>query len=89
MSQCYLAYSVHSSMLSILREIKENEKLTSTFRKTYSLIRAIGEAGIITSRIVAVVSDKCQYNLKFRNQAPLRSHTTWFETNSACPWQIT
>lgn len=34
MSQYYLAHSVHSSVLSILKEMKENEKLTSTLRKT-------------------------------------------------------
>lgn len=57
MSQCYLA-SVHSFVLSILREMKENEKL-STYGKSKSLIRAVGEAGVITLRIVAIVSDKC------------------------------
>lgn len=41
-------------MLNILREMKENEKLTSTLRKISRLIKDIGETGIITLRIVAI-----------------------------------
>lgn len=53
MSQHYLACSVHSSVLSILREMKKNKKVISTFRKTNSLIRAVDQAGIVTVRIVS------------------------------------
>lgn len=56
MSQSDLAYSVHSSVLNILRKMGENEKLTCILRKASSLIRAIGEAGIVTLRIVAIRS---------------------------------